>query len=281
MSGDDPATPRLEDTGNESVAHSTIDADHVVRVGACLDVDPVPILEAGTLPALWHWAFFLPTEPTRALGPDGHPQRRDEIAAFPRRMFGAARVRVHAPLRVGVPAVRESVIAHAARKDGSSGQFWVVSVAQRISQGGELCVEEEKDFLLRALGPTPAPGPDRDETPDAAWVESITPDPAFLFRFSAITYNAHRIHYDHAYATGVEGYPDLVVHGPLTAILLVSLAERRAGRAVRALSFRARAPLFVNRPVWLTGTPTDMGATMTALRSDHTVAVTLDAELES
>lgn len=274
--------PLLEDTGFEPVATSGIDAEHVVRVAACLDVDARPVLDSGELPVLWHWAFFLPTEPTAQLGPDGHLHRRPEMAEFPRRMFGAGRVRVRAPLRIGEPAQRVSEVRSAALKEGSSGRFWVVTVGHEITQGGHVCIEEEKDFLLRALGKGPAPGPDRDDAPEPAaeWVDCVVPDPALLFRFSAITFNAHRIHYDRPYAIDVEEYPDLVVHGPLTAILLASMAERRSSRTVRALSFRASAPLFVDRPMWLTGGADDGGAAMTAFRSDHAVAMTLDAELE-
>jgi 3-methylfumaryl-CoA hydratase len=194
-------------------------------------------------------------------------------------MFGAGRVRVLAPLRVGEPAVRVSEVRSAARKEGSTGTFWVVTVAHEISQRGELCIEEEKDVLLRAPAAVSLPGPDHDDTPDAAWAEAITPTRALLFRFSAITFNAHRIHYDLPYATEVEEYPDLVVHGPLTAILLAGLARRHGARGVRSVSFRAQAPLFVGRRMWLTGAPTATGVAMAAIRGDHAVAMTLDAEL--
>ncbi len=110
-------------------------------------------------------------------------------------------------------------------------------------------------------------------------MEPFTPDPALLFRFSAVTYNAHRIHYDRPYATEVEEYPGLVVHGPLTAILLARMAEQRSGASVHTLSFRASAPLFADRRVWLTGTPADGVARMAAVRGDHAVAMTLDAEV--
>ena len=271
--------PQLEDTGFEPFAASDLDAEHVVRVAACLDADAGAVLDAGVLPVLWHWAFFLPTEPTAALGPDGHVHRRPEMADYPRRMFGAGRVQVLAPLEIGTRAERVSLVRSTALKEGSTGKFWVVTVGHEISQGGRVCLTEEKDFLLRAPSRTPASGDERDEPPEADWIESVIPDPALLFRFSAVTYNAHRIHYDRPYATGVEEYPDLVVHGPLTAILLARMAERRAGRDIRALSFRARAPLFVDRRVWLTGTMTGAGAQMAAIRNDHTVAMTLDAEL--
>lgn len=271
--------PFLEDTGFEPLALSDLDAEHVVRIAACLDVDAATVLGSERLPVLWHWAFFLPTEPTAELGPDGHLHRRPEMAAYPRRMFGAGRVRTLEPLMIGEPAERVSEVRSASLKEGSTGQFWVVTVGHEIHQAGRLCLVEEKDFLLRAPAQGPTPGADRDDPPDAEWVESVTPDPALLFRFSAVTYNAHRIHYDRPYATQVEEYPDLVVHGPLTAILLAGMAERRAGRPIRNLTFRASAPLFVDRRVWLTGGLTDNHAAMAAVRSDHAVAMTLDAEL--
>jgi 3-methylfumaryl-CoA hydratase len=271
--------PQLEDTGFEPHAVSDLDAEHVVRVAACLDIDAGAVLTSGVLPVLWHWAFFLPTEPTAELGPDGHVHRRPAMADFPRRMFGAGRVRVVEPLAIGERAERVSEVRSASLKEGSTGRFWVVTIGHEINQAGRLRLVEEKDFLLRAPSRTPAPGAEHDDAPDAEWVESVTPDPALLFRFSAVTYNAHRIHYDRPYATEVEEYPDLVVHGPLTAILLARMAERRSGRAVRNLSFRASAPLFVDRRVWLTGALSDGRARMAAVRSDHAVAMTLDAEL--
>ena len=259
---------------------SDLDAEHVVRVAACLDVDAGAVLDSGVLPVLWHWAFFLPTEPTAELGPDGHLHRRPEMADFPRRMFGAGRVQVLEPLEIGTRAERVSAVRSAALKDGSTGRFWVVTVGHEISQGGRLCLTEEKDFLLRAPSRTPAPGAEHDDAPEAEWVESVTPDAALLFRFSAVTYNAHRIHYDRPYATGVEEYPDLVVHGPLTAILLARMAERRSGaRDPQPVVPRQRAVVrrpsrVAHRHVRRTTTPW-----MAAIRSDHAVAMTLDAEL--
>jgi 3-methylfumaryl-CoA hydratase len=253
-------------------------AEHARRLAACLDVDAA-VLDDGELPPLWHWAFFLPRDSTAGLGPDGHGARRPEMAAFPRRMFGAGRVRMRAPLRVDEPAERVSTVRSAALKEGSTGTFWVVTVAHEITQRGELCIEEEKDFLLRAPAAVPTPGSDHDGTPDAVWAERFTPSRALLFRFSAVTFNTHRIHYDLPYATAVEEYPDLVVHGPLTAILLAELARRHGARALQSLAFRAQAPLFVERTMWLTGGPTASGVAMAAIRGDHAVAMTLDAEL--
>jgi len=272
------AQPSLEDTGFEPSARSEVSTEHARRLAACLDVDPA-VLDTGELPVPWHWAFFLPVAPTAALGPDGHPARRPEMAMFPRRMIGAGRVRVRAPLRLGEAAERTSELRSATLKEGTTGEFWVVTVAHEITQPGRSCITEEQDLLLRAPSPTPAAGPDRPTAPEAAWVEEMVPTPPLLFRFSAATFNTHRIHYDRSYATDVEGYPDLVMHGPLTAILLADLARRRSGRAVSNLVFRARAPLFVDRRCWLTGTRTDSGVAMAAIRGDHEVAMTLEAEL--
>jgi 3-methylfumaryl-CoA hydratase len=277
----DSGTPLLIDTGFGERAVSNIEAEHIRRVAACLDRDGDAVVAAGHVPILWHWAFFLPAVPTSALGPDGHPLRREEMRAFPRRMFGAGRVRVHEPLRLGEPATRTSAITSAQLKGGSTGEFWVVTVAHEIRQRDQLCIAEEHDVLLRSPGTTDPPGAARSDAPapDAAWIESRTPDEALLFRFSAVTFNAHRIHYDRSYAVDVEHYPDLVVHGPLTAIWLATLVEAQSTQAIRALHFRATAPLFVHQPMWLAGGPRDGGATVTAIRADHVAAMTLDADL--
>ena len=187
---------------------------------------------------------------------------------------GASTGRSARPRR-GARAVR----CRPALKEGGSGRFWVVTVGPRISQDGRLCLEEEKDFLLRARSGPRRPRRTRPQ-PTPEWMESVTPDPALLFRFSAVTYNTHRIHYDASYATGVEGYPDLVVHGPLDRDPPRVNGRTLQRSRVRSLSFRARAPLFVDRRIWLTGAPFGAGVSMTARRSDHTVAMTMDAELE-
>ena len=214
--------------------------------------------------------------PTAALGTDGHPVRRPEMAAFPQRMWVGGRVRVERPLRLDAAAERTSRILRAEVKEGGTGRFWLVTVGHSIAQDGTPALEEEQDLVFREAAAVTAPGADRADAPEAEWVEEIVADPVLLFRFSAITANAHRIHYDHAYATGVEGYPDLVVHGPLTAILLAELARRRTGRTASTVSFRARAPHFANRHAWLTGGPVAGGADLAAIRADHAVAMTLE-----
>jgi 3-methylfumaryl-CoA hydratase len=270
------AEPTLADTGFEPVARTVVSREHARRVAACIDADPA-VLHDGELPILWHWACFLPVVPTAALGADGHPRRRSEMAAFPQRMWVGGRVRVERPLRLDAPAERASRIVRAEVKEGGAGRFWLVTVGHSITQDGTPALEEEQDLVFREAAAAAAPGPARHDPPDAEWVEEMVADPVLLFRFSAVTANAHRIHYDRPYATGVEGYPDLVVHGPLTAILLAELARRRTGLRAGTISFRARAPHFANRRVWLTGGPVEGGADLAAIRADHAVAMTLEA----
>ncbi len=270
----DAATPTLADAGFVEHREGTVSAEHATLLAATLDVSP-SVLADGRLPVPWHWACFLPDAPTAALGPDGHPARRPEMAGFPNRMWIGGRVLVGRVLRLGEAAARVSRLVSADHKDGAGGPFWLLRVEHTVHQDGEVCIEERQDIALRAAGPTATPGPDADE-PEGAWIEARVADPPLLFRFSALTFNTHLIHYDHPYATGVEGYPDLVVQGPLTATLLCDLARRHLGRPVVSLDFRARAPLFANQRFFLAGDPTDHGASTRAVRGDGTVAMTCE-----
>jgi 3-methylfumaryl-CoA hydratase len=270
------AQPTLVDCGFTETADDPLPHERARQVAACLDCDPAA-LDDGLLPMLWHWTYFHPAVPTAALGIDGHPQRRPEMAEFPQRMWVGGRVRVARPLRIGVDAQRTSRVVSTDLKDGNAGRFWLVTVGHVVEQAGAACIEEEQDIVFRAAGALAPVGPDADAAPDAAWVEERIADPRLLFRFSAVTGNAHRIHYDHPYATAVEGYPDLVVHGPLTAVLLAGMARERRGRDATTVSFRARAPHFANRRFWLAGSPTDDGgAALAAIRADGTTSMTLE-----
>jgi 3-methylfumaryl-CoA hydratase len=270
--------PVLADVGFRPSATATVGHDHAVLLAATLDADR-RVLDTGELPLPWHWTSFLPDASTSGLGADGHPQRRAEMSAFPQRMWVGGRVHGERPLTIGEPAERSSRLTSAELKDGSTGRFWLVTVAHSITQGGELCIEEEQDVVLREPAAAAAPGPDADDAPPGDWVETRTADPVLLFRYSALTFNAHRIHYDAPYATGVEGYPDLVVQGPLTATLLCELARARIGQSVHGLTFRARVPLFANRKFWLVGHQTGSGVDLTAVRGDGQTAMNLAATL--
>ena len=217
-------------------------------------------LERGVpLPPLWQWFYFLPRAPQSGLGPDGHPERGGFIPpiALPRRMFAGARMRFHRPLVIGHPAERRGTIRDVSEKEGRSGRLAFVTVAYEFYQNGALCIEEEQDIVYREAGaPVPAPVPKSlPPLPEGSWSRMVTPTPTLLFRFSALTFNAHRIHYDRPYATDVEGYPGLVVHGPLTAILLMELVRCRASESVQRFEFRGQEPLFDLAPFRVAATP--------------------------
>lgn len=258
----------LADAGFEPTARSRAPGEVLDRLGAVLDVPPGR--RGGEVPLLWHWGLFVPTTRTSELGADGHPRRREPLATtFPRRMFAGGRVTARTPLLADRTVERQSEIARVERKRGSTGDLLLVTVRHRLFQAKRLAVVEEQDIVYRVGGP-PIPLPAEDgEAPGARWVEEIVPDGVLLMRFSAVTFNAHRIHFDRSYAREVEGYPDLVVHGPLTALLLAERARSWLGAAASSFRFRATAPAFVGQRLWLTGEPAgDDAVALRAVRGD-------------
>jgi 3-methylfumaryl-CoA hydratase len=235
------------------------------------------------LPPLWQWFYFLPRVLQSRLADDGHPRRGGFMPPIelPRRMFAGARMRFLKPLVIGTPARRSSVIREVSEKQGQTGKLAFVTVAHRLEQDGEVCIEEEQDIVYREPGAAVvAPEPRAPAAvPAGSWARTITPDPALLFRFSALTFNAHRIHYDRAYATTVEGYPGLVVQGPLTALLLMELVRSHAPRPVTAFEFRARAPLFDLAPFRLIGRPDGARVRLEAQGPDGKTTLTASADL--
>jgi 3-methylfumaryl-CoA hydratase len=240
--------------------------DEPVRAFAALLDQPSPATAAGDpVPLGWHWFLFLDRPATAALGPDGHPLAGHFLPPVPdrRRMFAGGRLRATAPLRVGDLVTRTTAVAAMETKQGRSGEMLFVTLRSEFSREEELLLVEEQDVVYRSEPagdrprPTPAPAPADDALPPPGPGElavDLHPDPAMLFRFSALTYNAHRIHYDHPYATGVEGYPGLVVHGPLLALLLLEVPRRHLpGRRVGSFSYRLTRPAFAGPPVRATG----------------------------
>ncbi|MEJ2870465.1 hypothetical protein WCD74_22035 [Actinomycetospora sp. OC33-EN08] len=225
---------------------------------ALLD-QPAPTSEH--LPPLWHWLFFLGHPRSDELGVDGHEADGHFLPPIPRRrrMFAGGRVEFRAPLPLGAAVERTGAIAAITPKSGRSGDMLFVTERREFTVDGTLAVVEEQDIVYRQASgeATRAPGspPDPLPLPDDGSV-GLVPDPRLLLRFSALTYNAHRIHHDENYARDVEGYPGLVVHGPLLALLLLEPA-RRAGRAERiaGFDFRLRRPAFAGTPVVVTDAP--------------------------
>jgi len=270
--------------GNTESADDDITLAPALAAAATLD-DTASAFEAGSaLPPLWHWFYFLPKAPQSKLGTDGHPQRGGFMPPIelPRRMFAGARLRFLKPLVIGKPARREATILDVSEKSGASGTLAFVTVAYRFIQDGAECLVEEQDIVYREPG-APVPAPEQAELPPlpaGARSRTIVPDPRLLFRFSALTFNGHRIHYDRDYTMNEEGYPGLVVHGPLTAVLLMELVRHNADRPATGFAFRGRAPLFDLAPFRLVGVPGDDGSVaLEAQGPDGKTAMTATAEL--
>lgn len=228
--------------------------------------EPAPLAAGDDLPLLHHWLYFWNVQPPQGLGTDGHPAKGGFLppVPLPRRMWAGGRVQFLAPLKLGETVTRTSTILKVETKVGRSGTLVFVTVRHELTGPAGLAISEEQDLVYRdaaAPGSIPAPaasGP----VPVAAWREDLLPDPVLLFRFSALTMNGHRIHYDRPYAMDEEAYPGLVVHGPLQAVLLVDIANRNLGKKVAGFDFRGQSPAFDGTLLNICGDPTDEGATV-------------------
>lgn len=238
-------------------------------VSALLDL-PGPVAGAGDpLPPLWQWFHFLDWPAQHELGDDGHLRDARFLPPIPdrQRMFAGGRCTVHRPLAIGEPAERICTIGAVTPKHGRSGELLFVTERREFRQLGRTCLVEEQDIVYRsgrASGGAQHPAAlDTGAVPeaDSPWRLRLQPDPTLLFRFSALTANAHRIHYDAPYCRATEGYPGLVVHGPLLALLMLELVRRHApGRQVRSLSYRLRRPVFAGEHILAHGAPSDEGS---------------------
>ncbi|MBB6427127.1 MaoC family dehydratase N-terminal domain-containing protein [Sphingopyxis sp. JAI128] len=252
-------------------------------LAALLDHDVSP-WTPGTVPPLGHWLYFLPDARQSAIGADGHP-RRDEHGLLPptplpRRMWAGSRIAFLSPVAVGAALTRVTTIDAIKPKRGASGDLLFVTVRHDIAADGVPAIREEQDIVFReaATGPAaplPPVAPTDSEPADA--VRSIAPDPVLLFRYSALTFNAHRIHYDRDYAREIEGYAGLVVHGPLIATLLMDHALR-SSLVPRRFAFRAEAPLIDGTPFDLCLVRQDGGARLWA--RDAAGRATMRAEVD-
>jgi len=268
--------------GRTELVEDDICLAQALAAAATLEPPSASLSAGAPLPPLWHWFYFLPRAPQSKLGSDGHPQRGGFIPPipYPRRMFAGARLRFHQPLLIGQPARREGVIRNITQKTGRTGPLAFVTVGYQIYQGDTLCIEEEQDIVYREPGaPVPAPTPVELPPVNDAITRAITPDTRLLFRFSALTFNAHRIHYDRPYAQQEEGYPGLVVHGPLVAVLLMELARHNTTRPITGFSFRSQAPLFDLAPFRLIARFTDDRVELEAQGPDGVTALSATAEL--
>lgn len=269
--------------GNTETLADDITAAPVRALQATLDRDDAPPVPGDELPPLWHWLYFLPQPRQSALGPDGHALRGGFLppVPLPRRMWAGGRLQWQPrnPLLLGEGVTRTSRIVSVQHKAGRTGDLLFVLVRHEIHNAQGLALSEEHDIVYRA---NPQPGdvvpPPQAAPQHATWTREVTPDDVLLFRYSALTFNGHRIHYDRRYVTEVEGYPGLVVHGPLIATLLVDQLRRQMPEArLASFEFRAVRPVFDVAPFTLHGSPSADGRSVNLWTADHDGWLTMQA----
>ena len=267
--------------GRSETRHDVVEAQRVAALAATLDHPRWPVA-GDELPPLWHWIGFHDVVPMSGLGPDGHARRGGFLppVPLPRRMWAGGRVEFHAPLVIGEPITRTSTVLSITPKHGRSGEMVFVVVRHAITAAdGSVRLVEEHDIVYREMPPADAPPPAAQPAPtDAGFSREVHPDPVLLFRYSALTFNGHRIHYDRDFCREHEGYPGLVVHGPLTATLLLDLlaAEHPRRRPAR-LAYRAVSPLFDTAPYTVNGRLEGDGCRLWA--SNSTGGLAMDASI--
>ena len=230
----------------------------VAALSATLDRDDPQPKPGDPLPPLWHWLYFLPLARQSEIGPDGHPKRGGFLppVPLPRRMWAGGRFSFVKPIGLEEKITRVSTVADVTVKQGRAGALCFVLVRHEVHGEDGLALTEEHDIVYRDAPAPNEPPPAPKAAPDnAVWHRDIVPDDVLLFRYSALTFNGHRIHYDRKYVTETEGYPGLIVHGPLIATLLVDLLRRSTDRPLKSFKFRAVSPLFDIAPFSVHGRP--------------------------
>lgn len=264
--------------GRTETTEDVASAGQVAGLAALLDHEQPP-WRRNEIPPLGHWLYFLPRARQSEIGEDGHPRRGGFLPPvdLPRRMWAGSRISFRTFIELNAPMTRRSTIADVKAKVGASGQMAFVTIRHEISTAAGTALTEEQDIVyLEAPGAALAePPPPLDPAmTSGAFASRIIPDPTLLFRFAALTFNAHRIHYDRNYCRGVEGYPGLVVQGPLTAMLLMDHFLRiRPGARVEHFAFRAQRPLYDTQPFFLDLAPSAGGAELRALDAHGATAV--------
>ena len=269
--------------GRSETVRDRIGATPVNALNATLDHPAMPV-EAGTpLPPLWHWLYFLPLHRQSEIGPDGHARRGGFLppVPLPRRMWAGSQFEFRAPVRVGDTVERTSTIADVTVKEGRTGTLVFVKVRHELFCNGaaEPAIVEFHDIVYReAKKPGDVATPPKLAPAKSGWERKWVPDDVLLFRYSALTFNGHRIHYDRRYVTEVEGYPGLIVHGPLIATLLLDLLRHQRPQAeVARYEFRAVRPVFDINHFFVCGDPSADGKSVKLWTRDHEGAVTMEA----
>ncbi len=231
------------------------------------------------LPPCWHWLYHLDVADRSGINLDGHAVTGDFLPPIPakRRMFAGSRLRFHRPVRFGGATELRQSVSRIEKKSGRHGDIWLITVAIELLEENRLLVEEQKTIVMLHTSGGPRTGGQSEMK--AQWTAAETPDAVQLFRFSALTFNAHRIHYDRDYATGIEGYPERVIHGPLQAMLLALKAEEWAAAPLRSFRFRGIAPAFLGDVLTLNGCRGNGGGLLLEIHAQDGI-VTTSAEAE-
>jgi 3-methylfumaryl-CoA hydratase len=264
--------------GRSETAHDTVEPWRAQALAGALGrAEPWPRVSEA-FPACWHWILFRPLVAATATGDDGHPARGGFLppVPLPRRMWAGGRLQFHQPLIVGEAVRRVSTVKNVTAKQGKSGPLVFVEVEHQIEGTKGPAITEQHDIVYRgvegaAVAATDAPA----ET--GQWTRVWKPDDVLLFRYSALTYNGHRIHYDRRYVTQVEKYPGLIVHGPLIATLLLELAAEATGKFPSSFAFRARRPVFDGTVLTTHAAPAGTGLRLWA--TDQAGALAMEAEV--
>jgi 3-methylfumaryl-CoA hydratase len=234
-----------------------VSAGAAMALHGLLDAPGQAPVEGELIPPLWHWLAFLPRVPQREVGPDGHPSRKSDsqLEKYPQRMFAGAKISILGHARIGHQLTRSTRKISEIKKSGRTGPLLFTTIEHVIRCDGEVVINEIQDIVYR--GPSPNSNgiierPKTDESLEWTMEDELITDPIVLFRFSALTYNSHRIHYDLNYSRAIEGHPDLVVQGPLKAIALAEVCRRHVGnRSIASFSFRALRPSYCGEPIKL------------------------------
>jgi len=270
--------------GKAQSASSILTIAPMEGLAATLDRDNTTFSLGDTLPPLWHWLYFLEAAKQSELAEDGHPQRGNFLPPIPlpRRMWAGSRLNFIRPLLVGEAIERNSTIQSIKLKQGRSGSLGFVCVAHELSDSSGVLLQEEHDIVYRDMptGNSSAQPPLKADA-EHDFARTITPDPVLLFRYSALTFNGHRIHYDRAYAKDVESYPGLVVHGPLLATFLLELfADNYPGATLSGFSFKAMKPVFDIESFQVCGTKPDNTGNAKLWIADNTGNLCMEARAE-
>lgn len=264
--------------GRQETSEDLLSARHARLMAATMGIEQTQFVDGAPLPPLWHWIYFLEGLPPERLGRDGHPQRGGFLPPVPleNRMWAGGNVKFHATVRLGSVVQKRSTIQSVEYKQGRSGELVFVTVLHEVLSDGNVAIEETHDIVYKDPSP-PGATASKPELPQAEQGKSLTPTSTTLFRYSALTFNGHRIHYDVDYCRDVEGYPNLVIHGPLNATLLANYAQEILGRPIREFRYRGLQPSFIGDVLRLNAAAVKDGLTVWVDRGEGRISMHADA----